>query len=325
MNVPRSGSTLLCTVLDAHPRLSIVIESVWFSYHAVNLRRLGKKPAIQREETLFEYLKSAPQIERLAPDEDEIRRAIAGSDGKLEVVFDRLCSSWSRQRAEPNSICGEKSCAHALYIDQIHRAYPEAKFIHLIRDPRATVYSLSKKSFGGQSNSVYVNIHVWRRYHDGMIRSLRTVADTHKLTVYYEDFVIDTEKQTRRICEFIGVDFDPVMMEHHKLHREIPKRFGSQKANDPVSDSFVDQWRTSLTPLQISCIEDLTLDSDLVRRYELVRPSVNVVARTVAMVYARWLGVVLGWLERIFARVRGGPFVWSEAGRLLKKLLRIAS
>ena len=113
------------------------------------------------------------------------------------------------------------------------------------------------------------------------------------------------------------------MMEHHKFKKRIPKGFGSEKANQPISASFVDQWRTALTPLQIACVQDFTFDADLARHYESVRPSVNIVVRTAAMVYLRLLSVVLSLAELVFTKIRGGPFVWSRAGRMFKALLGI--
>jgi protein-tyrosine sulfotransferase len=322
LNVPRSGSTLLCFLLDAHPSVSVFIESSWFSSHTLKLQRLKKYPPWLRDESICQYLKDATELERLVEDEVAVRQAVSKSRGEPGAIFEYLCMNRSRGGSGDNSVWGEKTCAHALYVKNIRKVFPDGKFIHLIRDPRATIYSMTKKSFSEFSDSLLINLHVWKRYYDGIKRSLEDVPESNKLTVYYEDFVTDSEAQAIRICKFIGIDFDPDMLLHHKLNKQVPRGFGSEKATCAISTSFINEWKRSLSPLQVACVEEFVFDSGF-RGYQRLNPSVSATAKFAWMAYLRTLDIVLTLIERVFGHVRGGPFVWTRPRRMAKALLRV--
>ncbi len=84
VNAPRSGSTLLCAVLNAHPRVSVYVESVWFSRHAVKLSRFLSQPPERRDPAILDYLKSVDetvQIKLVLEDEVAVRKAVHVSQG----------------------------------------------------------------------------------------------------------------------------------------------------------------------------------------------------------------------------------------------------
>lgn len=321
---PRSGSTLLRMVLDAHPRISVVLESIWFNYHALKLQRFQSKAPNCRDEAIRIYFGEIPDtapIKILLKHEPAIRQAIKDSQGDLGRIYERLCSHWAHRLSGPDCIWGEKSVAYSLHIDNIRSAFPEAKFIHLIRDPRGTIYSMSKRSFPHQSDNVFINIHFWKRYTDSAMHSLTAVPDSNKLTVYYEDFVRSPEKETRRICQFLHVDFAPVMMKHHRFKKEIPAYKGSKEANQPISTVFMEEWKSGLTSLQIACIEEFGFETGLFHHYQRLNPPVSAVAKMTAMTYLHVLHLSLCAFESVVSRIRKRPFVWSRMDNMVRNVL----
>ncbi len=145
---------------------------------------------------------------------------------------------------------------------EIQLYLPEARFIHLIRDGRDVALSILKQSFGPET--IEAAAERWRS------RVLRGRAQQPYLGFYmevkFEDLVLDTEGQLRRICEFIELDFDPAMLGYHETAeerlqekaRELPRGKGRDpqsaekrlqshvKTFEPPNPSLVGGYRTKM-------------------------------------------------------------------------------
>jgi hypothetical protein len=75
----------------------------------------------------------------------------------------------------------------------------------------------------------------------------------------YEDLVTQTEPELSRICEFIGVEFAPVMLDYQVDARQYP-------APDP---QLASQWKTKLSPRDVALVEHRTADRLQSRGYVL--------------------------------------------------------
>ena len=89
---------------------------------------------------------------------------------------------------------------------------PEARFIHLIRDGRDVALSVLKQTWGPQT--IEAAAEKWRS------RVLRGRSQQPYLGFYmevkFEDLVLHTERELRRICEFIELEFDAAMLGYHE-------------------------------------------------------------------------------------------------------------
>ena len=95
---------------------------------------------------------------------------------------------------------------------RIQRVLPEARFVHIIRDGRDVSLSHLRMNWGPETYEE--SARLWRN----RIRKARKMAPTidHYMEVRFEDLVADTEGVLRRVCEFIELDFDPVMLDYHE-------------------------------------------------------------------------------------------------------------
>src|SRR4029079_17476436 len=96
------------------------------------------------------------------------------------------------------------------------RAVAEASFIHLIRDGRDVALSQRERVIDDEDVTMGAMAERWQR----RIAAAREGADEVKPGIYlevrYEDLVGDTEATLRRICEFIGLEFDAAMLDYHR-------------------------------------------------------------------------------------------------------------
>jgi hypothetical protein len=175
----RSGSTLLRVLLDSHPLICAPHE-LHLRDIAVDLktdyaaRSLGE---VGLDPTRLEYLLWDRVLHR------ELDEA-----GKELLV--------------------NKTPSDVFIADRIRECWPDARFIFLLRHPGAIARS---RHAARPQDSEARNVQMVRRY-CAAIEEARERYDG--LTVRYEDITADPERETRRVCEFLGVEWDARMLEY---------------------------------------------------------------------------------------------------------------
>jgi len=88
--------------------------------------------------------------------------------------------------------------------------FPQAKIIHTIRDPRDR-YASVRKRFGGDNPRLGASTARWLSSINAARRNMQKYPENY-LIIRFEDLVSDPEKLCREICEFIGEEYDPIML-----------------------------------------------------------------------------------------------------------------
>jgi hypothetical protein len=171
-----------------------------------------------------------------------------------------------------STIVLEKTPAHALCWRDILAVFPDAKFLHIIRDPRAVVASLRAAGRGWASAwaspRIHDNCRLWRSY----VKTLRQVPSVtnNYLEVRYEDLKGDGVHALQSIFTWCGVDIPEAEIVKILRQHEI-NRLRSPKAPTLAQDyagtrqdffrrGEVDGWRQDLAHGEIVLIERLTGD-----------------------------------------------------------------
>ena len=224
---PRSGTTLLEQVLDAHPGLVSSDEREAFGRDIF--------PAIWRTANTFlpsaEALDHVP-LERLAA---QRARYLAYMSAALnEPIGDRVHL--------------DKNPTMTLLLPGILRLFPETKLLVALRDPRDVVISCFMQYLPLNSNSVcYLTLErTARRYaHDmGVWRLLRETLLTPWLEVHYEDCVRHLEREAHRALEFLGLPWDRRVLEYRDRLKTKPVASPTYEAvSQPLYTSAIGRWR----------------------------------------------------------------------------------
>ncbi|MBV9788483.1 MAG: sulfotransferase, partial [Chloroflexi bacterium] len=96
------------------------------------------------------------------------------------------------------------------YADELLAAYPNARLIHMIRDPRER-FSKIRSSSGGDKSPVGSATARWRHSVRLARANLRRYPDCY-LVVRYESLIADREATLREVCDFLGEEFVPDMV-----------------------------------------------------------------------------------------------------------------
>ena len=235
---PRSGTTYLEQVLNSHPEVFISHETRVFAWlhHAMASTDDHRLVANQRE-PFVEHLRNAfPQMMR-----DFYRDLAPGI---------RYWGDKNPHYADPfNEGC----------LDLVAELFPGSRFIHIIRDGRDVVSSLTRKRWNEEVPWVtFEQAHfTWKRHiRIGQIFG-RSLESSRYFELRYEDLIADDAGLARQMFDFLGIDFDPAVEAFCN---------GQQEARTPFKDPTRD-WDRGVTSSDWPTIFSL---EEQVRSLELI-------------------------------------------------------
>ena len=264
VGVPRSGTTLLRLMLDAHPELTIPPETHFIPAVIRACRRGGDADRVAAAIT------GHRRWADFGVDAGELRSRLAALDpleaGPALRVFYGL---YAARQAKPR--WGDKTPGYATKMRRIQRALPEARFIHVIRDGRGVVLSRNRKS--SRPKPVALAARRWKRRMVATRKRSQSVR--HYTELRFEDLVTETEAVLRRVCDFVELGFDPAMLAYHdraaerieEIARELPatrgrhelggeRRVGAHaRASDPPDPTRATAWRAEMDPGDVGAFE----------------------------------------------------------------------
>ncbi|NND72389.1 MAG: sulfotransferase [Rhodothermales bacterium] len=189
----------------------------------------------------------------------------------LRSPYKGLMDYWAK--AQGKIRWGEKTPGNLFYADVINEMFPDAVFIHMIRDPRAGVYSMEQVWFFPEdvifnALSRHKHMTVGRSILEGAVPADRI------LTLRYEDLVADPVPVVKRVCEFVGEAYHEQMMSYYKgadqhMRSDAAADFNAL-ATRPISASETDKWRSGLTRAELEAIELICGEEMSEFRYERV-------------------------------------------------------
>ena len=251
----RSGTTLLQMMLNAHPRLAIYGEIHFFDEIGKLFESEGElASAAGLQRFLDERLLLASHV-RLLPKLDEVlgrvKEKLAGGAQNNSDLYRCLMDSFAEVEGKPR--CGEKTNENIRYVGELKALFPEAKIIHIVRDPRDVVASMMSMPWA--SNDILANSLRWR----AEISHLRSYArDESICEIRYEDLIKDAEAVCRRLCDYLGEPFAEDMLDYHKKSGGyIVNEPWKERTSAKVDGAAMQRWRRDLSAAQVCAIQSL--------------------------------------------------------------------
>ncbi|MEJ2504623.1 MAG: sulfotransferase [Gemmatimonadota bacterium] len=187
---PRSGTTWLQLLLAQHPGVATSQEThLFLSYLGRPMRRWDQEAAARDERRKVGLTAVIGRDEFLAA-----CRAFA------DTVFDSILAG------SPSAThVLEKTPDHAVWGPEILAVYPEAAFVHVVRDPRDVVCSMRSagRSWGRHwaPTNVLDGVRLWRSRVEGGLEIGRLTSRYHQ--VHYEELKADAAAVLGRVCDFL--------------------------------------------------------------------------------------------------------------------------
>ncbi len=201
----RSGTTLLRLMLDAHPSFALPPESHFVVALAAPRLRLENRPQVALERVL-----EHPRFARWNLDEDVVRAAVARRQPtRLADLFRVIFETYADAHHKPR--WGDKTPGYVQHLPLLASLFPDARFIHLIRDGRSVASSVASKP-SGPPNAVSA-AYWWR----GLVRQGRrdgAVLGPRYLEVRYEKLIADPATVLTTVCQHLRADYDRAMLNY---------------------------------------------------------------------------------------------------------------
>lgn len=219
LGMPRSGTTLVEQIIASHPAVHGAGELPELLEIATGVTAGA--------ESLFPGGMMA-----LGPE------ALAGMGGRYVAGLQR--------RAPQAQRITDKMPANFLAVGLIHLMLPNAKIIHVDRDPVDTCLSCFTQLFSGGQGFSYDLAELGRYYADyaRLMEHWRRVLPAGAfLDVRYEDIVAEQEAQSRRLIGYCGLEWDDACLDFHSNSRAV-KTSSMVQVRQPIYKSSVERWRS---------------------------------------------------------------------------------
>ncbi len=307
---PRSGTSLLRKMLGTHPNLAVPGESHLYDNIYPIVERYGDLSHSPTRTRLVTQILRTDHIRKWtpAPSASETLGAITRHD--FHGIVEGLLRAWTSARGKAR--WGEKTPQHTLCWRRILTGFPGVQVIHLVRDGRDVMLSYRSAVFGPKH--VYPLAVRWQRYLAAAEEAHAFLGEKAFLQVRYEDLVAAPETELRRICDFLGEEYTPLMLAYHQDHKAC--RSEQRKTDNlslPIMSHNTGKWRTQMTDRDLRIFEALAGSSLERYGYEraLVGPRIS-----------RWEALACRYLEHPPRKV-SAVLKSRQARRLVLQRLRL--
>ncbi len=259
IGVPRSGTTLLASLLSAHPAIHAGPETHFFEDFD---HRRPPVPSRSADwiESAVDWLMNIEHVGKPVPvhaglTEDDLRYYLRSQAPSYRAMLEAITVLQMRRAGKSRWL--EKTPNHLAHMPTLRRIFPDAKVIRIVRDPRDTIQSLLNVPWGPKSLAAAVSMYV-----DNDTPGERSCShDPQTLTVRYEDLVTAPAATLDRIGSFVGEKFDP-QSDRSTSAAEV-NRSGEpwkEKVSQKIDGSRAGSWERDMAEADQRFIEALLGD-----------------------------------------------------------------
>jgi Sulfotransferase family len=230
----RTGSTLLRLMLDAHPHITNPGEC----------------------DFLFDLVDEKGRF----PDVSEYRHWLSTNRifqaKKLRIdpnlAYLDLMQSFLEQFRREGAVLSMNVHRH---FNRIPYVFPDARYIHLLRDPRDVARSCIGMGWVG---NVYYGVDFWQEAENSWDQLKSSLRDDQYMEIKYEDLLQDVKSGLVRICEFVGLEYSDQMM-----------NYSSHTTYAPPDNKLIYQWKNKYSKRELQLVEHKVGKMLVARKYEL--------------------------------------------------------
>lgn len=230
----RSGTTLLRLMLDHHPFIRFLPEH---DFMVCKISNNGCFPKLQEYHSYLEknwYFRDYKlRIDR-------------------QLDYSNLLKSFLDQYFMETSKPLLGVTVHYQY-DHLLTLWPQARFLHLVRDPRDVALSTIRM---GWAANVWYGVQRWISSEKLWDRIAENLPEEQQLTIHYEDLASEPEKTLQKICSWLGISYHEKMLS-----------FPSDTTYDSVNVASVQAWKRKMSREKVALVESCCGDLMVFRGY----------------------------------------------------------
>ena len=232
----RSGTTVLRLMLDHHPEITWCSE---FEYSVDRVSDEGEWPSL---DVYCAWL--------------ETHRIFHAHQFTIDptLSYPELMTSFLVQQRDRHQKPVLGATVHR-HFDRLLKLWPDARFIHIVRDGRDVTRSCIRIGWAG---NVWTGIERWMEAEQLWSNLKESLPANRYVETTYEQLITDPEGVLAQICAFIGVEYSPAMMAYAE----------SSTYNKPDA-RLITKWKKSMSEHEIRLVESRIADMLIQRGYPL--------------------------------------------------------
>lgn len=261
---PRTGTTLIRTLFDAHPNVAIPVESpiilnLYFKYK--NEKNWTRKKLL----SLYEDIIQQKHFDDWTVDNEKLKTDLLNCDSDI-LFFDIIKIIYlnykSFYKKEEILLFGDKNPYYSIHVEKLIKLFPNSKFLYISRDYRDNFYSIKRTDF--EASNAALIAYRWK-YTAREILKLENKYPDKFYTFRYESFVNEPEKYLKEICNFLNLKYYPEVFDFYKaksnvfnIYKDPELKRIHENLMNPVNTSRIGLWKTKLSEKDIK-ISDLVV------------------------------------------------------------------
>jgi hypothetical protein len=278
-------------MLHSHPRIAFPSETR-FVHTSYEVRQtFGDLELVENRRRLAEWIVKGKdtKFHVLKLDAGETIEEIVQAPPTLGSALAAVFRAYARKHGKPR--WGDKRPSYFRRVPMLQRMFPDAQFIHLVRDGRDAVSSLKRMPwYHGDTFSAALT---WREAVDTGKRLARRLGPETFYEFRYEDLVAEPESSLRGLCAFLGEEYHPAMTKAYEHAREtVPSaRKWHLRTHEAPNTRNVGAWRERLEDWEADLVEHVLASRLRQHGYALTgvaRPSAANLARYHRIAAHRW-------------------------------------
>lgn len=266
----RSGTTLLRYILSSHPHIYIPPESNFIPrYFGSNPNRsIRRDEAVEIVSGIFSYRMFFKDWKGDRPDPEVFVDSIESltAENILNAIYYQYAISYEAQR------WGDKSPIYSDHLGLLAKIFPQAQFIHIIRDGRDVALSMLSSYYS--LRFFYFDLYYAARTWKERVRKAREAGNRLGPDRYYElryeNLATDPKQEIEKICEFLDEEFHENMIQPQSIAKSAHHSKGIHASTrKPLNTASVGKWKTQMSDDDQRLIQSVAGDLLAELGYEL--------------------------------------------------------
>ncbi|HUV08005.1 MAG TPA: sulfotransferase, partial [Spirochaetia bacterium] len=258
----RSGSNLITKILDAHPDICGPFPTHMIRAVSLNLYRYADLAEDRNWYTLILDISSLLNngIARWKTRFDEETLAAGVKERRLDAIIRFIYETEARAHGKKRLFVKENHSY--LCLPYILAHFKEARIVYLARDPRDM--ALTWKEASSAPGGVKSGAGMWKIDQQNGIKAHGFLGDAERIIlIRFEDLVTEPEREAKRLCSFLGMDYSAQMLRFHEkeIVQENANRLSSWKdLQKPIIGDNFNLYKQSLSEAETRYVEALCLE-----------------------------------------------------------------
>jgi hypothetical protein len=269
VGVGRSGTSLLQSMLNAHPDICFAPETS-FMRRLIATGLLDELFRARGAQSVASFLEQDSLVARLGVGPSEMRELVLAQGSGFapgRLYRDLLAASCARRKNA--AFIGDKDPRSVEYLTLMKKLFPDSFVVHIMRDPRDILVSKKKAEWSrGRSTVGHLFAH---RVQERMGREcgLRLFGRRY-LSLRYEELIAAPGETLGSVCAGLGIAYDARMLDFALSSRELvasDEMAWKRETLGPLLEGNRDKWMAELTPWEVALADAICAKALLSNSY----------------------------------------------------------